>query len=550
MLDSRRKFLKHAAAAAAAPLLAGHAVSTEPTSRKKISPRSNQRGAETTFFAFDDRSLAWQHNLKLTLVPAEKHPANPVLRCGPKGSPDYGHAILYGTVLQEGGRFRMWYLGMIQRELQAGQAPGWWRPMCYVESADGVHWTKPELGLVELSGNKRNNICLIEGDVPSMRLVNDFLSILHEPDDPDPARRYKAAYIAHMPYDDIRGGMSNVGVKERRVGAMITATSADGLTWKIVGDRPANAGGERFEVSSLYRFGRFYYAAGQLASPWCWLNDGRAAGRVMMTYRSPDFRSWSQAKALSMVRPEQQTAPQPSVTEMLQGFSKQMHMGVGVWNRGNVLIGLPGLWQGQPRERPAGAKLHDGLKIDLGLAISDDGVHFREPVPNFKFLEHGRDGEWDSIALLQGHAFVNVGDQTFIWYSHWDCEGNFRSQEIGLATLRRDGFGHLSRYSPSAPGHFVSAPFDSGKRGTKLFLNVDGVSADAPLTVELLDELDRPVRGYAGVDAARVAESGTRREVIWPKFRNGNLPTGIKLATRVSFPPTGEAKVFALYVAG
>ena len=93
---------------------------------------------ETVFFAFDDENIAWQHNLKLTLVSPEKHAANPVVRCGPKGSPDYGHAILYGTVIHDGSKFRMWYLGMIQRELERGQAPGWWRPMCYAESTDGI----------------------------------------------------------------------------------------------------------------------------------------------------------------------------------------------------------------------------------------------------------------------------------------------------------------------------------------------------------------------------------------------------------------------------
>ncbi len=87
----------------------------------------------------------------------------------------------------------MWYLGMIQRELAAGQAPGWFRPMCYAESADGITWTKPELGLVDLGGNKQNNICLIEGKSRRTRSSTIFLSVLYEPHDPDPARRYKAA---------------------------------------------------------------------------------------------------------------------------------------------------------------------------------------------------------------------------------------------------------------------------------------------------------------------------------------------------------------------
>src|SRR5687768_975855 len=123
---------------------------------------------EQVLFAFDDHSIPWQHNLKVTLVPATKHPGNPVLRRGPQGAPDHGHAVLYGTVIKDGGKFRMWYLGMIESELKSYNAPGWWRPMCYAESADGVHWTKPELGLVELNGSKRNNICLIEGEPHSL----------------------------------------------------------------------------------------------------------------------------------------------------------------------------------------------------------------------------------------------------------------------------------------------------------------------------------------------------------------------------------------------
>ncbi len=178
-------------------------------------------------------------------------------------------------------------------------APGWWRPMCYAESKDGVNWTKPELGLVECNGNTKNNICLIEGPIHSMTRVNDFLSVLYEPDDPDLSRRYKVAYIAHMPYDDIKGGMSNVGIKERRVATTICAISADGLSWRVVGDRPVNAGGERFEVSSLYRFGGFYYSTGQLISPWSWRPDGSTTGRHVLAFRSPDFKTWSQATALA-----------------------------------------------------------------------------------------------------------------------------------------------------------------------------------------------------------------------------------------------------------
>ncbi|QDV17215.1 hypothetical protein Pan153_18500 [Gimesia panareensis] len=505
----------------------------------KVSVARGPAVEEAVFFSFDDRAIPWRNNLALTPQTAQKHPANPVLRRGPEGAPDHGHAILYGSVLYIDGKFRMWYLGMFETAIKSGQAPGWWRPMCYAESDDGIHWTKPKLNLVEFNGNKQNNICLIKSQVPSLAKVNDFLTVLYDPRDPDPERRYKCAYIAHPPFGDVKGGRSKIGPDERRWGAFICATSADGLTWNVVSDRPMNAGGERFEVSSLYRYGNFYYASGQLITPWTWRMDGSKIGRVMLTYRSSDFDHWSRAKALSFARPGQLTAtPIPG---------QQTHMGAGIWNRGNVLVGLYGMWQDAPEKPKDGRYWNTGVSVDLGLIVSDDGIHFREPVPDHPVIARGKKGEWDDIALLQGHAFVNRGDQTMIWYSHWDTGGKLKNMEIGLATLRRDGFGYLSRQIENNAAHFVTTDFET--EGTlKLSVNVEGVSQKTPLTVELLDEFDRPLPGYSGDQAARITQPGTRTPVIWPARKTGSLPEGKKLALRVTFPDTDAVKVYALYV--
>ncbi|MBP9225383.1 MAG: hypothetical protein KBF76_16040 [Verrucomicrobiales bacterium] len=487
---------------------------------------------EAVFFSFDDHAIPWRNNVFVTPVTATKHPDNPVLRRGPEGAPDHGHAILYGTVMKLDGKFRMWYLGMFETEVKSGQAPGWWRPMCYAESDDGITWTKPDLGLVDFNGNKKNNICLIESEVPSLAKVNDFLSILHEPEDPDPSRRFKCVYIAHPEFADVRGGRSGIGPDERRWGAFIAATSADGLSWKVVGDRPMNAGNERFEVSGLYKWGNFYHAPGQLISPWTWRMDGSDVGRVTLTYRSPDFDHWSDSKAFALARPGQLTS------SPIKG--QQGHMGAGLWNRGNVIVGLNGLWQDAPEKPAEGKNWNDGVRIDLGLVLSNNGIQFREPIPDHKVIPHGKPGEWDDIAILQGHAFVNEGDQTMIWYSHWDTSANLKNMEIGLATLRRDGFGYLSQKVPDSSAHFETAPFE-GTNPSKVFLNVEGVSAEHPITVQLLDEFARPVKG----SLARVTSSGTRVEVPFSQ----EVPAGKTFALRVELPTTGDAKLYALYVA-
>jgi hypothetical protein len=77
---------------------------------------------------------------------------------------------------------------------------------------------------------------------------------------------------------------------------------------------------------------------------------------------------------------------------------------------------------------------------------------------------------------------------------------------------------------------------------------VDGITSNAPLTVELLDVRDSPIPGYSGVDAAKIAENGIQYPIVWPKARATSLPAGQPLASKVKFPVNSKARVFALYV--
>jgi hypothetical protein len=79
----------------------------------------------------------------------------------------------------------------------------------------------------------------------------------------------------------------------------------------------------------------------------------------------------------------------------------------------------------------------------MGFLLSNDGIHFREPAPDFAFVPRGAKGSWESDAILQGNGFENVGDKTYVWYGGWDNDVTRPDvhAEIGLVTLRRDGFG-------------------------------------------------------------------------------------------------------------
>ena len=118
--------------------------------------------------------------------------------------------------------------------------------------------------------------------------------------------------------------------------------------------------------------------------------------------------------------------------------------------------------------------------------------------------------------------------------------------EIGLATLRRDGFAYLSRKVPDSPGHVVTTTFEA-REGDRIFANVEGVTESAPLKVELLDDFDRPLAEFSGEKAGLATANGVRAEV---RFPSGAIPAGRPLALKVMLPDSGDAKVYALYVSG
>lgn len=98
-------------------------------------------------------------------------------------------------------------------------------------------------------------------------------------------------------------------------------------------------------------------------------------------------------------------------------------MGAGIWNRGNVLVGLYGMW----KDGPAPQKSYSGTRSDLGSVLSNDGIHFREPVPNFKVVERGAEGEWDSSGQFPQEWFGLAS--RLRWR---DADGIFLSGHVGF----------------------------------------------------------------------------------------------------------------------
>ncbi len=513
---------------------------------------------EAVFFSIDDHCIPARSNLELTMKQAEKYPHNPVLERGASKEPDAREAIIYGSVRYIKGKFRMWYLAQpkLEWEREAVYPISWGIPrsIAYAESNDGIHWEKPNLGLVKFRGSKDNNLVLIEPEGHPLSASADYCCVLYDPEDPD--KCYKMVYIAYLKAKDYLGDEYREILNKYPQGdstilpMMACATSQDGLRWKLVHKTVPIK--EMFEVAGLYKFNNKYYVEGQQVPPWVWLPDGKDTGRVMVSFESKDFITWSKSKVLSFVRYKQKSYPMENYP-FLGNNGEQVHMGAGIWNRGNVLLGVYGQFHGSGTvedSRIAWDKTLENCRIDLGLIVSNDGLHFREPLPNFVLVPRGQEDQWDSLALTQGHAFENVNDKTYIWYGQWDNTEEHRidkPQAIGLAILRRDGFGYLSAKYSNLLTHFLTCPVKITDGKANLFLNIEGVCKEGPIRVALVDDAGIPLRGYTETDCVPIVEQGVSVEVKW-QGENTYLPQGIPFRVKVIFPKGTGTKFYAGYI--
>ena len=76
-------------------------------------------------------------------------------------APWEGNGSAYQSVFRDGDVFRMYYRGGHHVASKAYvKDKNSWETLCLAESRDGIHWTRPELDIVEFQGSKENNLIL------------------------------------------------------------------------------------------------------------------------------------------------------------------------------------------------------------------------------------------------------------------------------------------------------------------------------------------------------------------------------------------------------
>ena len=160
----------------------------------------------------------------------------------------------YTTVLRDGDIYRMYYRGRI-----AGSWTG------YAESNDGIHWTKPRLGLVEFDGSTANNIILNSA-------------------------------VTFFPFLDTRPGVpaderfkANGVIRSGPEAGLVGYVSADGMSWRQLQDEPilSSTVENAFDSQNVMFWSEAEQSYVLYARHW---KGGR---RATMRATSSDFRAWT-----------------------------------------------------------------------------------------------------------------------------------------------------------------------------------------------------------------------------------------------------------------
>jgi hypothetical protein len=350
--------------------------------------------------------------------------------------------------------------------------------------------------------------------------------VIRDCEEPDPERLYKMVYEI----------TPTIG----------TATSGDGLHWKPGPESPI--GGKFLEPSSFYKYDGLYIVNGQADGR---SEGGHPRGRTGYAYVSADFEHWlaESCESFAMPEPADPTA---------RGGDKpydQAHLGVGAVSCGNALVGLYCMWHNRPYPTAGDSFGMGTTSGDFGLVVSNDGLHFREPVKGHVFLRRDQSPvtplkhiQYQTI-LCQANGILNVGEETRIYHGRWANASRIEDYygEVALATLPRDRWGALGLFPDKAEGSVWSAPMKLPEGGCEATLNAEAAAA---ISVEVADYRFALLAAFSGENTGgTTAPGGLDCPVVWPGRSLAALG-GRTVRFRLRLKRTGDLdpRLYAIYL--
>jgi hypothetical protein len=454
-------------------------------------PQSNPLALGTAKqLLFDDALIEAKEGFTTTMNPAMRS-NTPVLTSEKSWE---RHGCSCPTVMLDEGIYKMWYT--------ANGEDGVARE-CYATSTDGIHWERPNLGLIDYQGSRNNNIIPLRHE-----------TIFKDPS-AEPERRFKSiSGGGKYDYVAVYGGGARFRYDENppetwHYGSVAGAYSPDGIHWtaceKLLMPWYTDTRNVAFWDDRIQK-----YVAYVRWNEYLRAEDGAQRGsfdyRAIARSESTDFENFPVPEKI--LEPD---FDDPEDADMWGG---------GLYDTAAVKYPLAD----DAYFIFTAAYYHTTDALDIQLATSRDGIHFtrwREP-----FVRLGPDGAFDSLMLYMGVGVLPIGDELRLYYTGYDqphdkVTGEEYRPAIGSALLRLDGF-----VSQDAAGTPLNPPASGGNEGgwlttlpftcegSHLEVNMDG-SARGWLKVEILDEGMQPLKGFTEADADRLGGSSTAQTVTW-----------------------------------
>ena len=445
---------------------------------------------------FVDQALI--HSLdSLQLVLHEPRDEGPVLQFD---HPWEGLFCGYATVIHDGDLYRLYYRGLPEAQADGSRS----ECTCYAESSDGIHWTKPDLGLFEVHGTRENNVVLAD----AAPVTHNFCPFLDTNPAAPPEQRFKGV-----------GGTSKSG--------LIAYVSADGVLWTKLRDEPVFVdSGWVFDSQNV----PFWSAAEN-----CYvLYYRRSSDRVRAIARStsPDFFTWTEPEQMTYSDTDSGTPSHHLYTNQTQPYFRAPHIYLATAARF-----MPGR-QVITDEQAAEINVHPGYFKDTADAVlmsSRGGSRYDRTFPG-SFIRPGIGLEnWVSRTNYPALNIVQTGPTEMSLYVN---------QNYGQPTA------HLRRYSMRLDGlASVRAPYEGGTlltwpltfSGSQLLLNFS-TSAAGGMRVEIQDDAGNPIPGYTLDDCQEVIGNEIERAVRWQGKSDGSSLAGRPVRPKIEMR---DADLFA-----
>lgn len=398
-------------------------------------------------------------NLERVFHPAKKYHGNPIFK-GEAAWEGWGPNI-GGTVIKHNGKLRMYYYCIGDEDPTK---------VCLAESEDGLHWTRPNLGLVEWKGSKENNIIN----------CSTMVGKLAHPDSPN------RAWITFS---------------KRRLGY-----SPDGLQWTW--DQRER---DLFSSSDVLNFFFDPYKNRMCATWKCSNRRHRACGVVW----SKDLVTW-----------EKPYNGPVFVADDLDPDPTQIY-GMPVCAYQGMYIGMPLIYHarwlkyGKYTSAEVMFEAQEGSPKngDIQLAWSWDLVNWTRTPKREPFIPNGPDKAFDCGFIGVAREPLVMGDELWIYYSGWDQvhvnKGNpwdtkYPKAAVGLATIRLDGF--CSMRAGESEGWLISRRevFNTPK------VTINAKCAPGGYVVaELVDRNNNVIRGFEKKSCVPYTGDSVRGELTW-----------------------------------